>query len=439
MKDRRLRELGAELARAQDQGRADDPNRLDALRESILAAAEEAPEPRVRWPRLAIPAAGTALALAAVLVAWVAWPSAMTFQVGPDRAGVAGAWIAAPSGEALPLVFSDGTRVELDGGSRARVDDLDADGARVVLESGAADIQVVPRPRADWSVGAGPFEVRVTGTRFHLRWLPDEEVFVLALESGSVDVTGPVLGARQSLEAGQELRVSVAQETAVITSPGSRRSVAAAKTWVETPEPAAAPSPEAASESAKAPEASAVEDGPAEPAAESANKKNRATAARRPIPQTWQTLASRGDFTGALELAEKQGLSGLGARLPAAELLRLGEVARYAGQPSKARTLLETLRRRFAGSTQAATAAYYLGRIAFERDRDYAGAAQWFSTYGDERPRGPLATEALGRLIESEHRAGDHGAAREAARAYLRRFPKGPHGDLARRLARESP
>lgn len=426
MKDHRLRELGSSMARSQDRVRSARASRLAAMREAVLDAADEAPEPRLGRSSWSMAAA--ALAAAVAIVVWSAWPAAMTFEVGVGETGVAGAWIAAPREGDLPLDFSDGTRVLLDGGSRARVDDLEARGARVVLESGGADVSVVARADAAWRVGAGPFEVHVTGTRFYLNWSPDHEVFVLSLDVGSVEVTGPVLGRRQSLTAGQVLRVSVADGTAVI----SDQDVVPADDGPK-PVPTIAPEPTADG----APDSAAA----TTPAADDPTTTPRPRPARRskprPAADRWQSLASRGDFAASLEAAEAVGLDDLAKRLPGDELLRLGEVARFAGKPDTARDLLHALRDRFAGSPQAATAAYYLGRIAFERDRDYRQAVHWFSTYGGERPRGPLAVNALGRLMESAYRDEDLGTATRAARVYLRRFPKGPHGDLARRLLRD--
>jgi hypothetical protein len=64
--------------------------------------------------------------------------------------------------------------------------------------------------------------------------------------------------------------------------------------------------------------------------------------------------------------------------------------------------------------------------------RAHGEAARWFEVYLRERPRGDLAREAAGRLIEARLGARDRPAARAAARAYLARYPDGPHAALAR-------
>jgi TolA-binding protein len=115
--------------------------------------------------------------------------------------------------------------------------------------------------------------------------------------------------------------------------------------------------------------------------------------------------------------------------------VQLADAARLAGNVGRATAALETLRRRFAGSPQAAHAAFTLGRIAFDRRRAYGDAARWFSTYLREAPGGPLAREAAGRRMEALARSSDPAGARAAAQQYLERYPAGPHADVARRLA----
>jgi TolA-binding protein len=114
---------------------------------------------------------------------------------------------------------------------------------------------------------------------------------------------------------------------------------------------------------------------------------------------------------------------------------RLGDVARLAKSPARARAAYEALRRRAPGSDAAAVAAFELGRLAFDEARAYDEARRWFAAYVGERPRGALAQEALGRLVEAHQRAGDRAAARDAARTYLARFPDGPHARLAAELS----
>jgi len=103
--------------------------------------------------------------------------------------------------------FSDGTDVGLDVGARLAVTARDAHGARLRLQSGRARFQVVHRPNAAWTVDAGPYRIEVTGTVFAVRWSEADQTIAIAMESGSVRVSGPLLSERMSLRTGQRLVV----------------------------------------------------------------------------------------------------------------------------------------------------------------------------------------------------------------------------------------
>lgn len=166
-------------------------------------------ERRVRWP-LAV--AATLSLAAAVLLGVVGLhrtPSAISFEVGDKKeAGKVETWIAAPDGANLPIKFSDGSDVTVESGARARVTQLDANGAHVLLERGRAVASVVHRENTHWQVAAGPFLVSVIGTRFAVSWDPVSEVFRLHLHEGRVLVSGSFLRDPQSVSTGQSLRAS---------------------------------------------------------------------------------------------------------------------------------------------------------------------------------------------------------------------------------------
>jgi outer membrane protein assembly factor BamD (BamD/ComL family) len=71
------------------------------------------------------------------------------------------------------------------------------------------------------------------------------------------------------------------------------------------------------------------------------------------------------------------------------------------------------------------------------RNAPPARAVKWFSAYLSEEPGGAWAREASGRLIEAYQASGDPGAAREAAKRYLGRYPDGPHAEFAKRVLDE--
>jgi len=148
---------------------------------------------------------------------------------------------------------------------------------------------------------------------------------------------------------------------------------------------------------------------------------------------SWKQLAQEGRYADALAAAEADGFETACRRASTGDLLLLGETARFAGSPKRAEQALHLVRARPGAKHEAALSAFTLGRIAYDR-RSYRDAARWFETYLREEPSGSLAREAAGRLIEAEKAAGDQLAARDAASAYLAKYPAGPHAGLARTI-----
>ena len=83
----------------------------------------------------------------------------------------------------------------------------------------------------------------------------------------------------------------------------------------------------------------------------------------------------------------------------------------------------------------APSAAFHLGQLAFDGRGAYADAEREFATYLALRPRGPLAAEALGRMMEAQQRSGDLAGARISAARYLALYPTGAHARLAKGLS----
>src|SRR5690606_3768804 len=115
-------------------------------------------------------------------------PLVMTVEGHPEAR--VGDWLAAPEHAPLELTFSDGSRVELAPKARGRVLDVDAKGSHVMLERGAATVQVAKTPGARWRFSVGPFTVDVLGTRFDLAWDPEHDAFTLRLAEGRVSLSG---------------------------------------------------------------------------------------------------------------------------------------------------------------------------------------------------------------------------------------------------------
>ena len=331
---------------------------------------------RVRPPVFPAPYRWAFSGFAIAVVAAVVWlarvPAAPSFQVA-GQTGQVGAWLDAPATREVAVRFSDGTLVSLGKNSRGRVTRVTRGGARIELGNGSVDAEVTHLPGAEWTFGAGPFQVAVTGTRLAVLWAPATGKFELSVSRGSVLVQGPFIVGAQEVRAGQVCRVDLNRrlmELGQITAEQAR-----ATADVTTP----APTP------------SAVDANPA-PA-----------------------------------LVTPQAGSGSARAASPESLLDDARAARLAGHTDLERTLLLACRKRAKGQPAASQAAYLLGRASAAGQ-----AAEWFETYLREEPKGLLAREAAGRLIESYRAAGNATAAKGAASRYLARYPNGPHAALAR-------
>jgi transmembrane sensor len=378
----------------------------DELRGARSRFLDTARRPPRRRTVKRLPAIWTAVALAAsVALAIGGWlhyrhEAPISFDTGTEHAsGQVGALLSGLGSEPLPVHFSDGTFVSVSSAALARVTETSSRGASIVLEEGSLSFAVVHRDATLWHVTAGPFTVVVTGTKFDVRWSAGEQTFALDLHEGSVTVLGPSLGPTgRRILSSESLRVSVATKRT----------------------DASLPVPSATAETAGAP--AARDDGAKTLPGDSTD----------PGRGSWKQLAVDGRFADALTAAEGEGFDAVSRRASAADLLLLGDTARFAGAPKRAEQAFQLVRARVGGTQEAAMAAFGLGRIAYDERRNYREAARWFQTYLREEPSGRLAREAAGRLIEAQRAAGDLAGARESANAYLAKYPSGPHAGLAR-------
>jgi len=381
---------------------AEDGDLLRRERARLLLVARAVPPRtrplRKRWVWVTTLAAAAALLLA---VEHQRKPkSELSFAAGnAEVSGQVGTWLT-PSGTApMPLRFADGTIVSIAPQARARVARVTARGADLVLEQGSLSLAVVHHEGGEWHVGAGPFTVLVTGTKFTVGWSAAERTFTLALQEGSVLVRGPTLsGAGRRVNPGEQLHIAIDDDRAALPAP----SVAASLGSADSLAPALA-------DSAKLPQ-----------------KDQRAAKFG-----SWKELAQRQNYADALAAAESQGFDETCKAASAPDLVLLGNAARFAGSAARAEQAFRLVRARFAGSGEAAMAAFFLGRIAYDQRGNRREAAQWFQNYLREAPSGGLAREAAGRLLEADRALGDLSAARDVAREYLDKYPSGPHASLA--------
>jgi len=143
----------------------------------------------VTFRRLSFGMVGAAAAVAAVFV-WLRLP--ISFQIDSDAgpaaiAGNAGDLIEANAVVPTALRFSEGSSIVLERGGQLRVLALESNGARVLVEKGAADVAIAHRHGpGKWRFEAGPVTVDVTGTRFRVDWNPENRSFGIESRSTSI-------------------------------------------------------------------------------------------------------------------------------------------------------------------------------------------------------------------------------------------------------------
>ena len=457
----RLQRLGAEVARIQDEALVDSRHRA-AVRARLLRVPVPSAPPASRFGRPALGLVFASVAVALVLAVWPRESEVIRYSAGERSvSSQLDEWIAAPNGQTLPIVFSDGSTVQLSPGSRARVRELSAVGASVELERGEANVHVHHASDTRWSVEAGPYVVHVIGTRFRVQWEPSDEAFALEVFEGAVRLSEP-RGTRRVSRSDGEVRAQrrppvpvepqpqPETEPIIERSPAPTPAIRAPRAAVETPSsrgvaqthrtssdanavsyrPPSAPlelrlPPKTAELVADEPAASeapvvAEADPPPTPSEESA-----------PVSEpAWKELTEKSEYEKVLSSLSPKQFEELVWQGDASDLVQLAAAARRT-KDARAGYIYTVVRSRFSGTDNAANAAFMLGRMQFHAGAPQA-AAVWLETYLRERPDGRFAREAAGRLVEAYVRAEDTARAEAAAQRYLARHPAGPHAALAR-------
>ncbi|WP_437544919.1 tetratricopeptide repeat protein [Sorangium sp. So ce367] len=481
---RRLAALAREAGAASPADRALARGRarlIDEVERPVLPLA-----PRRRW---LLPAALAPLLV--ILGLWALRPAArLSYQVDgvapgdrADGAALADTYVRGGTSGATAR-FSEGTTVRFAPGARGRIAAVTARGAQIHIEGGAAHFRVAHLPEAEWVAAAGPFAVRVTGTEFDLSW--ERERLELTMQSGSVVVRGPLVAGGVALQGGQRLVADVVRGELTIAdlsaagarAPGGgalREAGAPARSGVledagapaemgmlEDAGASAATGEAAGAGATAAAGAPAVAGAPAAAGATAAegapvtagalaaagatvttdpmaalapaSAAVRAPAAPAPASGSCSEHVARGDFAGAIAVAEARGIDATIAASPLPEIAALADAARYTGRNDLARRALLAERSRFPGSPEARSAAFLLGRMA--EAGSPATAIDWYERYLAESPAGSLAAEALGRKMIVLRTSQGDGAARPIAEQYLARHPHGAFAAAAAEILR---
>jgi hypothetical protein len=322
-----------------------------------------------------------------------------------------------PSG--IRAVFSEGTQFILMPGTRSRLREVDATGARITIEHGSASFQVTPAKDHRWQVDVGPFLVTVKGTVFTVSWDAVTEKFELKLQRGAVTVSGPSTSGEIALRAGQRLLVDLPKGEAVINEhiPEERSEPAHGSAPGESEPPVDRPR-EASRKLVAA-----------------VGKNGSASSATKPgDDHQWAAALAGGHLDHILDEAERAGVKATLQSASSDDLLALADAARYRRRTGLARDALLATRRRFRNSPPALDAAFLLGRVEEMSDHGEARAIQWYDDYLRQAPAGTYASEALGRKMTLTNELGGTSRARPIAEEYLRRFPAGTYAGPARAI-----
>lgn len=400
------RNLGEALAAALETG----PSRsaLVAQREQVLAALA-APAPSTTHYYWAYGAAAAVAMAAAVL--------APRWLGSADSGELRGAWqgkslaeratVVAPSERAESLSFSDGSRLELGARAEIALSKLAPEQAHLELARGHVDATIRKGTGRTWTLGAGPYSVRVVGTAFSVDWDAGSRFFAVNVREGKVLVTGG------------ELR-----HEGILLHAGERIERQGPPPTQAEPEPTAS---EKRNEAAP----SASPDAPLPLPS--------VTSAAPSADEDFRAQASRGNYAAAMAMARRAGVERLSRELSAKDLLLLANTARYAGSSQEAHRALLRLRERFPGSPSAVHAALLLASQAEDRDKNSAEAERWLRTFLKESSQGELAAGARARLLAMLLRRGAQEEARQVARDYLRLHPNGQHVAQAQAVLHASP
>jgi TolA-binding protein len=345
--------------------------------------------------RLLIPAVAL-VALAALAVAWPKPDLAYELQGTTAQNG-----LISTRAETAKLAFSDRSQIDVAAHTTLRVDVVGRRSALARLTAGKLSVSVAHEDDTDWRFFAGPYEIRVVGTRFDVGWEPAGERLSLAMREGSVRIIGPQVD--RLLSAGEKIDWAAAPEPVAAASPEPPRSEPAPAA-LETPEPLAA----------------AVQH--AQPRAPSSAKAD-----------DWAALVAKGQFSAVIRAAEASGVEQVLAQRGSADLKALAQAARYTGRAALAIRAFQALRQRFAQQSAGRQAAFFLGRI-YDQQGKSVEALRWLNAYLGEAPGDVYASEALGRRLTLVQRTEGNAAAARVARQYLERFPSGAYARTARAL-----
>lgn len=300
------------------------------------------------------------------------------------------------------IALSDGSRIRLLPGTL--LEPLESSGTTfsAMVVRGGAEFNVRPGGRRHWVIECGLATIEVVGTQFACERTPGH--LHVAVSRGAILVRGERVPDRvRRLAAGESLDVfeDVVRPVATAVATPTIAPLAQPASTVPTSVAGASGNP-ARVDRAESP------------------SRNRATT-------SWRDLAKRGRHDEAFLALGADGLRRESKRLGVADLLALADVARLSGHPADAVAPLDRILTDFADDAQAPLAAFALGRLELDslgRPEPAILALNQALKLGIPRS---LREDVRARLVEACARSGQPDAARAAADAYFREFPRGRH------------
>ncbi len=280
----------------------------------------------------------------------------------------------------VKVTLGDGSRLELNPSTRARLTSARPTAIRVDLERGGVEVEATHVEGRTFVVGSGAYEVSVVGTHFAVT-RDDGGRVAVRVDRGIVEVTavnGESRGAIRRLGAGEQW--------SGLDGPDTR--------------PVSDPLPPAVATATGTPAAETTESAPGPVNTGAVAPRDESTGRRAPAPQ---------DARDARQLFDE------------------AQRARTSGHPDDAARAFDRLRRAFPHDARAALAAFELGRLRLDILGDPRGAEEALRDALALGPSSPFREDAEARHVEALGRMGDSSGCDLARDAYLARWPRGTY------------
>lgn len=160
---------------------------------------------RFHWLSFSLATSGIALALG-IWIGRNGTSEPMSYVMGGGQVVEDGQLRAGNDLDSL-LRFSDGSSFRLGAKTRGRLVSVTANGARVRLADGAADISVTQHETSSWELDAGPYALFLHGATASARWDEAEQLLEVRVRGGSIDIEGPLANDGIVLHSGQLLTI----------------------------------------------------------------------------------------------------------------------------------------------------------------------------------------------------------------------------------------